>query len=114
MGSAAERELRRAVRDTLGTDARGRTWRVARMFPATPTRRQRQREGAAPGAALGRFFEVTGYVSATAPRAQLGFELAYRLRDTPLVRTAQPDLPSSVFIPEERRARAWGRPSGTC
>jgi subtilisin family serine protease len=87
-----EAALRRVVRETLGLDAIGRPWRVARLFEPI---------GGQVDPALTRFFEVTGYVVATPtyPLQKLGFELAYGLAGRG-VGAVQPDLPSGAFAPD--------------
>jgi len=100
---AAELALRQVVELTLGKDARGTDWRVSRLFPAV----EDDREG------LDRFFEVTGHVGAYGLERQ-AWDLAYALRDA-LAKgghfEVQPDLPSSVFHPDEEEdpdtTEAW-------
>jgi hypothetical protein len=87
-----EMVLRRVVRESLGLDAIGRPWRVARLFEPI---------GGQVDPALTRFFEVTGYVVATPtyPLQKLGFELAYGLAARG-AGSVQPDLPSGAFAPD--------------
>lgn len=89
----SEQAVRLAVRERLGKDAAGRPWKVTRMF-AAPGRRT--------DAELGRFFEVTGLVSASPSYSlqRVGFDVARGLAEVgePILR-AQPDLPSSVYAP---------------
>ena len=95
-GTVAERaKLRKATSSTLGRDSLGRPWRIEPLFPKKDN----------PSARLKRFFRISGSLDAPPQHwDKVGFEIAYRLRDTTGFQVS-PDLPSSHFAGPDARYR---------